>query len=161
MLESIDEAKLVDSYKMQVNIDGDEADDKPVNQKVAAVIKEGYLRKKKPGNSALQDVKRAWERRYFVLYNDGKLKYYDSRSMGDEKGSLDLRFFALQEVEEDMEVEEEAAGDDEKQSLKVQGHFFKIMKGKQFLLQSGKHAFYMASPEREVGELLDRALHPD
>ena len=55
--------------------------------------------------------------RYFVLYNDGKLKYYDSRSLGDEKGSLDLRFFALQEVEEDMEVEEEAAGDDEKQVL--------------------------------------------
>ena len=117
--------------------------------------------------------------RYFVLYNDGKLKYYDSRSLGDEKGSLDLRFFALQEVEEDMEVEEEAAGDDEKQALplslaltqtlaltltlaqtrtriltpspspytpspyqalKVQGHFSKIMKGKQFLLQSGKLA---------------------
>ena len=52
-----------------------------------------------------------------MRYNDGKLKYYDSRSLGDEKGSLDLRFFALQEVEEDMEVEEEAAGDDEKQAL--------------------------------------------
>jgi len=148
--ESIAEAKLVDSYKMQVNLDGEEADEKPVNQRTAAIIKEGYLRKKKPGNSALQDMKRAWERRYFALYNDGKLKYYDSRSLGDEKGSLDLRFFALQEVEEDMEVEEEAAGDDEKQALKVQGHFFKIMKGKQFLLQSGKHAFFMASPEREV-----------
>ena len=145
---------------MQVNLDGDE-DDKPVNQKVAAIIKEGYMRKKKPGNNVLQDMKRAWERRYMVLYNDGKLRYYDSRLKKDEKGSLDLRFFALQEVEEDMEVEEEAAGDDEKQALKVQGHFFKIMKGKQFLLQSGKHAFYMASPEREVGELLDRALHPD
>ena len=26
--------------------------------------------------------------RYFVLYNDGKLKYYDSRAKGEEKGSL-------------------------------------------------------------------------
>ena len=110
---------------MQVNLDGDD-DEKPVNQKVASIIKEGYLRKKKPGNSAvpvtgrhrhhrhrllrhrhlhltsppppppLQDMKRTWERRYFVLYNDGKLKYYDSRAKGEEKGSLDMRFFAIQ-----------------------------------------------------------------
>ena len=33
-----------------------------------------------------------------MLYNDGKLKYYDSRSQADEKGSLDLRFFALQDA---------------------------------------------------------------
>ena len=33
-----------------------------------------------------------------MLYNDGKLKYYDSRSQVDEKGSLDLRFFALQDA---------------------------------------------------------------
>ena len=80
---------------MQVNLDGDD-DEKPVNQKVASIIKEGYLRKKKPGNSAVQDMKRTWERRYFVLYNDGKLKYYDSRAKGEEKGSLDMRFFAIQ-----------------------------------------------------------------
>ena len=59
--EACCEAKLVDTYKMQVNLDGDE-DDKPVNQKVAAVIKEGYMRKKKPGNNAIQDLK--LERRY-------------------------------------------------------------------------------------------------
>merc|ERR1719440_1809388 len=76
--ESISESKLVDGYKMQVNLDGDE-DDKPVNQKVAAIIKEGYMRKKKPGNNVLQDMKRSWERRYMVLYNSGKLRYYDSR----------------------------------------------------------------------------------
>ena len=94
--ESMNEAKLVDGYKMQVNLDGDE-DDKPVNQKVAAIIKEGYMRKKKPGNSKLQDMKRSWERRYMVLYNDGKLRYYDSKqNKKEEKGSLDLRFFALQ-----------------------------------------------------------------
>ena len=57
----------------------------------AAIIKQGYLRKRKPGKLGAK-----WERRYFVLYNDGKLKYYDSRSQADEKGSLDLRFFALQ-----------------------------------------------------------------
>ena len=34
------------------------------------------MRKKKPGNSKIQDMKRSWERRYFVLFNDGKLKYY-------------------------------------------------------------------------------------
>ena len=84
------------------NLDGDEADEKPVDEKKAAVIKEGYLRKKKPGNSKVQDMKRSWERRYFVLYNDGKLKYYDSRMKKQEKGSLDLRFFALQEVEEEI-----------------------------------------------------------
>ena len=146
--EAMNEAKLVDSYKMQVNLDGEE-DDKPVNQKVASIIKEGYLRKKKPGNSAVQDMKRSWERRYMVLYNDGKMRYYDSRAKTDEKGSLDLRFFALKEIDEDLEVDEEDGGD-EKQSLKVQGQFFKIMKGKQFALHSGKHVFYMASPEREV-----------
>jgi hypothetical protein len=147
--ESLCEAKLVDSYKMQVNLDGDD-DEKPVNQKVASIIKEGYLRKKKPGNSAVQDMKRTWERRYFVLYNDGKLKYYDSRAKGEEKGSLDMRFFAIQEIEEEMEVDDEDEAGGEKQSLKVQGQFFKIMKGKQFGLYSGKHCFYMASPEREV-----------
>jgi hypothetical protein len=79
----------------QVSLDGQD-EDGPVNQKVAQVIKEGYMRKKKPGNSKIQDLKRTWERRYFVLYNDGKLKYYDSRAKRDEKGSLDLRFFSLQ-----------------------------------------------------------------
>jgi len=146
--ESINESKLVDAYKMQVNLEGED-EDKPVNQKVASIIKEGYLRKKKPGNSAVQDMKRSWERRYFVLYNDGKLRYYDSRAKTDEKGSLDLRFFALKEIDEDLEVDEEEEGG-EKQSLKVQGQFFRIMKGKQFALYSGKHIFYMASPEREV-----------
>ena len=95
-------------------------------------------------------MKRTWERRYFVLYNDGKLKYYDSRAKGEEKGSLDMRFFAIQEIEEEMEVDDEDEPGGEKQSLKVQGQFFKIMKGKQFGLYSGKHCFYMASPEREV-----------
>ena len=49
-----------------------------------------------------------------------------------------------------MEVDDEDEPGGEKQSLKVQGQFFKIMKGKQFGLYSGKHCFYMASPEREV-----------
>ena len=103
--ESISESKLIDAYKMQVNLDGENVDDGPVNQKVAQVIKEGYMRKKKPGNSGLQDLKRTWERRYFALYNDGKLKYFDSRAKKEEKGSLDLRFFSLQELEEDVEVD--------------------------------------------------------
>ena len=46
------------------------------------------MRKREPGKLGAK-----WERRYFVLYKDGKLKYYDSRSLGDEKGSLGLRFF--------------------------------------------------------------------
>ena len=120
-------------------------DEKPVDQNHAAIIKEGYLRKRKPGKLGAK-----WERRYFVLYNDGKLKYYDSRAKGEEKGSLDMRFFAIQEIEEEMEVDDEDEAGGEKQSLKVQGQFFKIMKGKQFGLYSGKHCFYMASPEREV-----------
>jgi len=146
--ESISEAKLVDAYKMQVNLDGED-EDGPVNQKVAQVIREGFMRKKKPGNSKIQDMKRSWERRYFVLYNDGKLKYYDSRAKKEEKGSLDLRFFSLQEIEEEVEVDEEEEGE-EKQALKVQNQFFRIMKGKQFALHSGKHVFFLASPEREV-----------
>ena len=148
--ESIHEARLVDSYKMQVNLDGDE-DDKPVNQKVASIIKEGYMRKKKPGNNVLQDMKRSWERRYMVLYNDGKLRYYDARAKKDEKGSLDLRFFALQEVEEEMEIDDEEEGE-ERQALKVANQFFKIEKGKQFGLYSGKHVFYLASPEKAVAD---------
>jgi len=148
--ESLHESRLVDSYKMQVNLDGDE-DDKPVNQKVAAIIKEGYMRKKKPGNNVLQDMKRAWERRYLVLYNDGKLRYYDSRLKKEEKGSLDLRFFSLQEVEEDMEIDDEEEGE-ERQALKVANQFFKIEKGKQFGLYSGKHIFFLASPEKAVAD---------
>jgi len=94
-------------------------------------------------------MKRSWERRYFVLFNDGKLKYYDTRAKKDEKGSLDLRFFSLQEIEEEVEVDDEEEGE-EKQALKVQNQFFRIMKGKQFALHSGKHVFFLASPEREV-----------
>jgi len=146
--ESCMEAKLIDSYKMQVNLEGEE-DDKPVNQKVAAVIKEGYMRKKKPGNNVIQDMKRSWERRYLVLFNDGKLRYYDSRLKKEEKGSLDLRFFALQEVEEEMEIDDEEEGE-ERQALKVDNQFFKIEKGKQFGLYSGKHIFYLASPEKAI-----------
>ena len=83
---------MVDSYKMAINLEGEEMDDeKPVDQNHAAIIKEGYLRKRKPGKLGAK-----WERRYFVLYNDGKLKYYDSRAKGEEKGSLDMRFFAIQ-----------------------------------------------------------------
>ena len=149
IVESIAEAKLVDSYKMQISVDG--YDDAPINQARAQIIKEGYLRKKKPGNSKIQDMKRSWERRYFVLFNDGKLRYYDSRAKKEEKGSLDLRFFAISEIEEELEVDEED-DDNEKQGLKVQGQFFKIMKGKQFSLQSGRHTLYMASPEKEVAD---------
>jgi hypothetical protein len=148
--ESLHEARLVDSYKMQVNLDGDD-DDKPVNQRVAAVIKEGFLQKKKPGNNVIQDLKRSWERRYVVLYNDGKLRYYSNRAKTEEKGSLDLRFFALQEVEEDMDVDDEEDGE-ERQALKVANQFFKIEKGKQFALYSGKHIFYLAHAERAIAE---------
>ena len=45
---------------MQVNLDGED-DDKPVNQKVAQVIKEGYMMKKKPVQQ-MQDMQRTWER---------------------------------------------------------------------------------------------------
>ena len=71
--ECLHESKLVDSYKMQVNLDGDE-DDKPVNQKVAAIIKEGYMRKKKPGNNVDPGHASAVGAAVLVLYNDGKLK---------------------------------------------------------------------------------------
>jgi len=97
----------------------------------------------------IQDMKRSWERRYLVLFNDGKLRYYDSRLKKEEKGSLDLRFFALQEVEEEMEIDDEEEGE-ERQALKVDNQFFKIEKGKQFGLYSGKHIFYLASPEKAV-----------
>ena len=34
----------------------------PLHMSVTQIIKEGYMRKKKPGNSKLQDMKRSWER---------------------------------------------------------------------------------------------------
>jgi hypothetical protein len=52
-------------------------------------------------------------------------------------------------VEEDMEIDDEEEGE-ERQALKVADQFFKIEKGKQFGLYSGKHVFYLASPERAV-----------
>jgi len=94
----------------------------------------------------LQDLKRSWERRYLVLYNDGKLRYFDSRLKKEEKGSLDLRFFCLQEVEEDMEIDDEEEGE-ERQALKVANQFFKIEKGKQFGESSGiSHATARPTP---------------
>ena len=69
----------------------------------------------------------------------------------EEKGSLDLRFFALQEVEEEMEIDDEEEGE-ERQAFKVANQFFKIEKGKQFALYSGKHIFYLASPEKRVAD---------
>ena len=63
-----------------------------------------------------------------------------------------LCVLVLQEIDEDVEVDEEEEGE-EKQALKVQNQFFRIMKGKQFALNSGKHVFFLASPEREVHPL--------
>jgi len=148
---SLAETKVIDSFKMQVNLDGDE-DAKPVNQKVAAVIKEGYMRKKKGGaRNQIQESKRGWERRYLKLFNDGKLRYYDNKVSKEEKGCIDLRFFALQEVEEDMEIDDEEEGE-ERQALKVANQFFKIEKGKQFGLYSGRHIVFLASPEKAVAD---------
>ena len=56
-----------------------------------------------------------------------------------------------QELVDDVEVDDEDEGD-EKQALKVQNQFFKIQKGKQFALHSGKHRFFLASPEKEVAD---------
>ena len=75
---------------MQVNLEGEE-DDRPVDQKKAQIIKEGYMRKKKPGNSKLQDMKRSWERRYFVLSVPKRtVAYYDG-----EKSESPKRVFLL------------------------------------------------------------------
>ena len=48
-------------------------------------------------------------------------------------------------MEEDLEIDDEEEGE-ERQALKVADQFFKIEKGKQFGLYSGKHIFYLASP---------------
>ena len=50
-----------------------------------------------------------------------------------------------------MEIDDEEEGE-ERQALKVANQFFKIEKGKQFGLYSGKHIFYLASPEKAVAE---------
>ena len=136
LADSIAEAQLIDNYKMQVNIDSDGEGDGPVSQKEASVIKEGFMRKKKASHGVMEDLKRHWERRYCVLYNDGKLRFYESRQKKDE-GSLDLRFFAL-EVEEELDIEEEEGG--EKQALKVADQFFKIER-ETLGLFSDKYAF--------------------
>ena len=151
LADSIAEAQLIDNYKMQVNIDSDGEGDGPVSQKEASVIKEGFMRKKKASHGVIEDLKRHWERRYCVLYNDGKLRFYESRQKRDEKGSLDLRFFALEEVEEELDIDEEEEGE-EKEALKAADQFFKSERGKTLGLFSGKYAFYLASPERAVGE---------
>jgi len=149
--EAMMEAKVIDTYKVQVHLEGEDA--KPVNQKVASIIKEGYMRKKKPGDSKIKDIQKIWERRYMVLYNDGMLRYYDSRDKKEEKGALDLRHFGLKEVEEELELDQEDATDGgEKQALKVKDQFFKMEKGKQFGLHSGRHAFFLASGDRVITE---------
>jgi len=54
-------------------------------------------------------------------------------------------------VDEELEIDDEEEGE-ERQALKVANQFFKIEKGKQFGLYSGKHIFFLASPERAVAD---------
>ena len=74
------EAKAVDAYKIQANLDDE--DFQAVDQEVAVVIKEGFIRKSKKGESKTVHGfgLKNWEVLYMVLSNDGRLRFFESKA---------------------------------------------------------------------------------
>jgi len=121
--EGIIEAKAMDSdLNLAFNL-GVDADAKPEDS--LEVVTEGYLHTKylQLDDSVACDAKTVgaawaahtsgWARAYFVLLNNGKLKYYESAAAAGapaarrvELGDINLRLYAVTEVEESFDPSE-------------------------------------------------------
>ena len=191
--DGIAEAKTLD-FDLNLNFNlGVDVEAKPEDS--LEVVTEGYLHTKllqlDEGQSTdARTVKRAWDhhkegwaRAYFVLLNNGKLKYYESAGAAGmpvgkrvEMGEINLRLFAVTEVEEAFDAAEAAA--DEKKAkekagkkgaapaaggnskgskvkpveMKIEGEFYSLVKGKQFELRNGRLIFRLASGVPSIAE---------
>jgi hypothetical protein len=81
------------------------------------VLDDSVVMDAKTARRAWDAHKESWSRAYFVLYNNGKLAYYDSAGAAalpaDKRvaiGEVNLRLFAVQEVAEEFDEEKEGAG---------------------------------------------------
>jgi len=124
--EGILEAQSMDSdLNLAFNL-GVDAEAKPEDS--LEVVTEGYLHTKflqlgdsqaidaKTVGRAWSEHKDGWARAYFVLLNNGKLKYYESAGAAGapaarrvELGEINLRLYAVTEVEEAFDAAEAAA----------------------------------------------------
>jgi len=189
--EGILEAKSMDSdLNLAFNL-GVDAEAKPEDS--LEVVTEGYLHTKflqlddsvacepKTVNAAWNAHKDGWARAYFVLLNNGKLKYYESAAAAGapasrrvELGDINLRLYAVTEVEEAFDAQEaetDAAGKDGKKKgakggaapaakgakakpveMKIEGEFYSLVKGKQFDLRNGRLIFRLASGVPAIAE---------
>ena len=188
--EGIAEAQSMDSdLNLAFNL-GVDVEAKPEDS--LEVVTEGYLHTKflqldegqpvdsKTMHRAWEAHKEGWARAYFVLLNNGKLKYYESAGAAGmpvgkrvELGEINLRLFAVTEVEEEFDASE-AAADAEKAKkggkggkagntgkakskvkpveMKIEGEFYSLVKGKQFDLRNGRMIFRLASGVPAIAE---------
>jgi len=188
--DGIAEAKTLD-FDLNLNFNlGVDVEAKP--EDTLEVVTEGYLHTKflqldEGAGTDARTVKKAWDghkegwaRAYFVLLNNGKLKYYESAGAAGmpvgkrvEMGEVNLRLFAVTEVEEAFDAAEAAA--DEKKAkeskggkgakaggtnkskvkpveMKIEGEFYSLVKGKQFELRNGRLIFRLASGVPSIAE---------
>jgi len=185
--EGITEAKSMDSdLNLAFNL-GVDVEAKPEDS--LEVVTEGYLHTKflqledgQPTDTkvvarAWANHKEGWARAYFVLLNNGKLKYYESAGAAGmpvgkrvELGEINLRLFAVTEVEEAFDASEAAADTAGKGKgakgkagnkagkkvkpveMKIEGEFYSLVKGKQFDLRNGRLLFRLASGVPAIAE---------
>jgi len=194
--EGVAEAKVLDSdlnLSFNLGVDTEAAPDEALE-----VVTEGYLHSKflqLPEGQPITHkmVRRAWDtstlgwaRAYFVLLNNGKLKYYESaaeaaKAAGKrvELGEINLRLFAVSEVDEAFDPAAEAekraalmsskggkgakgakgaaapvvAGKKAKPvEMKIEGDFYSLVKGKQLDLRCGRTVFRVASGVPAIAE---------
>ena len=127
----------------------------------AEIIKEGYMRMEIPGNTIIEELKTMWKRLYFVLYDDGTLRYYNSSIKKGEQGSIDLRRFGMRRGSNLLDHEAKLDENEEAQRLHVNGVLVDAASTgglaqrcsifeDQFYLVSGRTMFYFTSTEKVV-----------
>ena len=191
--EGMAEAKSMDSdLNLAFNLG---VDSEAKLEESLEVVTEGYLHTKilqleesvgidaKVVRKAWESHKEGWARAYYVLLNNGKLKYYESAGAAGmpagkrvELGEINLRLFAVSEVEEAFDSTEAAANAEKAKrggkgkpvnmpgakggvgkkvkpvEMKIEGEFYSLVKGKQFDLQNGRTIFRLASGVPAIAE---------
>jgi len=155
------ELAITESLEMDEFLIDPEGSAEPVDKLMP--MKEGYLQSR----SVLHDILSGddsseakvwkdleWRKRYFVLYNNGRMHVYKNENKEEQVGILNLRVFALEELEEEFiddededEDEDDAAKKKKKhkegEEMEVDDDFYMVVKGRQFELLSGKYIIRM------------------